>query len=442
MKRLELSRRTTLRGMWASVALPALEAMIPARASAQSAQPLRVLFTYLPNGWPAGGYADTTPYQPGLDALASVRADVTLVHGITNNASTEQDTRKDQIGADGHGSAAVTTMSSEIPSALGSNMWGVRTTLDQVIAKEKFSDGKMRFPSLGINVRPGGSVDTYHAPIYARTVFWKGPNDPVTLHNNPRALFDLMFGTPMPNGNADEAAKTQSKKSVLDFVRNDITTLQGKVGAADRAKLQEYFTSVRSLETEVAKLPTTTAACAAPARPADDPNNGIDTYPTRYGLLQDLIVKAFECDLTRVVPFMIGHETLESTYAGADLTSDWHSYSHNDYAGHRKILAFHFARFRELITKLKSKTDALGAHLLDSTLLTLFSGQGDAGSHADYNMQMFMAGKGGGRYKTGITYDYKNNRDIGDVWLTILRDFGVARTSFGKGNKVLNEIKV
>ena len=105
------------------------------------------------------------------------------------------------------------------------------------------------------------------------------------------------------------------------------------------------------------------------------------------------------------------------------------------------MLTWHFERYRDLITKLKTRTDASGAPLLNSTLLAFFSGQGDAGSHADYNMQMFLAGRGGGRYKTGLTQDYRNSRDVGDVWLTILRDFGIDRPSFGKGTKPLVEIK-
>ncbi len=443
MKRWEISRRTTLRGLGAAIALPALEAMSPCIARAQAGKaPLRVVFTYVPNGWPAGGYSDATPYKPGLDVLASVRSDVTLVHGLTNKASSEQDNRKDQTAADGHGSAAVTTMSSELPTPLGGTNWGVRTTVDQVIAKQIFSDGPMRFPSLGINVRPGGGVDTYHAPIYAQTIFWKGPNDPVKLYNNPRELFDLIFGGPIGPGNTEQlAARVARKKSVLDFVRNDISTVSKKLGTADRTKMDEYLNGVRGLEGQISKLPAAGAACTPETRPADDPTKSLATYPARYGILQDLVVKAFECDLTRVVPFMVGHETLISTYAGADLTSDWHSYSHNNYGAHRRVLDWHFERYKDLITKLKSKTDINGAPLLDSTLLAFFSGQGDAGSHAKYNMQMFLAGKGGGRYKTGLVQDYRNSRDVGDMWLGILRDFGVDRMTFGKGSKPMSEIR-
>jgi hypothetical protein len=129
-------------------------------------------------------------------------------------------------------------------------------------------------------------------------------------------------------------------------------------------------------------------------------------------------------------------------FAPADLTSDWHSYSHNDYGAHRRVLAWHFERYRELIAKLKARTDAGGVPLLDTSLLAFFSGQGDSGSHADYHLQAFLAGKGNGRYRTGLTHDYRNGRDLGDLWLMILRDFGVDRATFGKGSKVMSEIKI
>lgn len=429
MSRAVIGRRSVLAGLGASVALPALEAMRPRSAHAQTAAPKRLALYYVPNGWPHG-YEYDGPYQAGVQALQDMRQDFTTIWGLTNQAAIEHE---ELHGAhDGHGKTATTVMTGQVPSDLGNQLYGVPTTADQVIAKQIY--GNMKFPSLGTNIYPVGSIDSFHQPIHTNDIFWKGPNDPVKLYTDPAEMFDLMFAGTQAGAMPDPLAQARRarKKSILDFVMSDITAVEATVSAADRHRLDEYLTSLRKVESNIDAISGSGAGsvCQAPAAPRSL-QTSLDTYVERYDAMHDLMVKAFECDLTRIFQFMVGNETHFPSYVPG-ISNDWHSYSHDDYGGTRSILAWHLGRYKRLVQRLKATVDIDGKTLFDNSTVVFFSAQGDSGSHVVWNLQAFVAGRGGANYKLG--QDFKHEADITSLWLTFMRDHGVVAPSYGKSS--------
>lgn len=169
----------------------------------------------------------------------------------------------------------------------------------------------------------------------------------------------------------------------------------------------------------------------------------MDSITQRYGIMQDLMVKAFECDMTRIFDFMIGHECMNVGFTGVP-SATWHDYSHKGdasatYSELNQVLAYNFQKYVELVQKLKAVKDAAGVPLLDNTLLVFHTGFGDGTNHQPVNMHFFLAGKGAGKFRPGLA-PQRVNGDVGDLWLTIARAHGSTRTSFGNGKNVISNI--
>ena len=439
-----LPRRTFLRGMGTALALPFLEQMVPLRAMAAGARPLRMALIYHPNGWPFDdrNNAYEVPYRQGVEAMTPFKDDYLLLYGFRNLMFERQNGRPDQGAGDGHGANSITFMNGQLPQALGNNNWGVPTTADQVIAQEVF--GSQRFPSLGVNLFPRGGIDTYHQPIYTQCVYWKGPNQPVKLHDRPLDLFNLMVagGTTPTQTTTAEQERRARKKSVLDFVLSDIRSFRTKLGTSDKQRVDEYLTSVEKIERDIASLPTEPSVTCSVGSAPPSLANDMSTYVQRYQIFNDLLLKAFQCDLTRIFQFMVGHETMPMSYVpGVQTDLDWHAHSHDNYANNQKINDWHFSRFKELIAKMKSIREGDGNTLLQNSMLIFHSSYGDSSSHWDYNQQFFIAGSGGGRYKNGTAINLSGYQTA-DIWLTIMNDFGVRRSTFGNGTRQVTQMRV
>ncbi len=422
-----IRRRAVLRGLGACIALPALEAMRPASARAQASAPKRLALYYVPNGWPHG-YEYDGPYQAGVQALQDMREDFTTIWGLTNHTAIDHE---EQHGAhDGHGKTATTVMNGQVPSDLGNHLYGVPTTADQLIAQQAYGDWK--FPSLGTNIYPVGSIDSFHQPIHTNNIFWKKPNDPVKLYTNPREMFDLLFAGATPDGAPDPLAQARRtrKKSILDFVISDISAVSASISVVDRQRLDEYLTSLRKVESTIdSSVGGAGGVCQKPTAP-QSLDLLLDTYVERYDAMHELMVKAFECDMTRIFQFMVGNETQQPSYVPG-IGNDWHSYSHDDYNGTRSILDWHLGRYKKLVQRLKATPDVDGKTLFDNSAVVFFSAQGDSGSHVVWNLQAFVAGRGGMNYKLGS--DFKHEADITSLWRTFMKDHGVDTQGFGRG---------
>ncbi|MEZ4264907.1 MAG: DUF1552 domain-containing protein [Myxococcota bacterium] len=322
-----LSRRTLLRGAGAAVALPFLEAMLPrtrrARAADALAPPKRFVAFYVPNGVRLSAWTPTTEgagyaLPPILQPLQSVRDDLLVLTGLTNvNAVAPL------AGDHARGTAAFLTCEPPLKGIDENINNGI--SLDQRLAQAL--GGATRFPSLELGVDAGGTAgdcDAGYSCAYLRTIAWAGPKTPLPKETSPPSVFDRLFGGVDLTLTQEQVARRRAqRKSVLDWVMDDTTRLQARLGASDTAKLEEYLTGIRELEIGIEKEATLTQ-CFPGARPTV----GID-HATRVTQLLELIVLAFQCDLTRIATFMIGNGGDGRVYDFLGISDGHHYLSHH-----------------------------------------------------------------------------------------------------------------
>ncbi len=482
-----ISRRSFLRGAGAAIALPSLEIMFPPmRVFGQSSKPpLRLVNMVLGDGWGSyfsteASYKNIAEFSPLLETRngVSIRSHLNMIGGLQNVvARTQNDYRvyaeaNGPIANDGHGVNNVTFFSGSVAKASGNQNWQIAKTYDQYIADLY---PQMRFKSLGVNVQPGTqAVRDLYSQIHYDILFWRGPNQPTTMLNNPRKLFDDVFsniapaspnGAPSAGSSASIEAWTK-KKSILDLVKDDLASLNSKLSSSDRKKMDEYLTSIRELETKIqgiegtVEIPTANA-CSTPNRPSEPANYFVETYPARFEILQDLMVIALKCDLTRVFNFSVGTEGMEMGFVPNCKKSNWHDISHPghenapqsiidlDNNSHKLITRWYSERFRELVIKMRNITESDGSSLLDNSLLVYSNTLHHGDSHNCHYRFVATAGKLGGKIKTGLDLDFPNGRvnypnwgncrrPMTDLWLTIMKSFGVNMSTFGGTDWLMN----
>ena len=460
MKPFRLSRRACLRAAGVVLALPALEIMQPRRASAQAANPLRFLCVYSPNGFympqwtPAGSGGADYALSPLLTPLAAHKADFNVITGLGNYTASISN-----IFGGSH-SRSCGSMLTQCPIASPDVSKDVQNgvSLDQIIANSIGS--QTRFPSMEVGSRASsltGNCEDSFSCAYNNNISWSGPATPKVKQVNPLDVFnrffkDLPMGTdPVPAENKDALYQ----KSILDVVLSHSEALKAKLGKTDRAKLDEYLTAVREVEMRIARLvdgSVVAHSCDVPAAPKDSSQVTLP-FQEHLDLLSDLIVLAFQCDVTRVGTYMFEHSFTDTRSFNflPGVTGRHHEITHSDNATDQevKINTFYVQRFAYLLDKLKAAKEGDGS-VLDNSIVYFTSEFGNAHLHDMRNAPMVVAGKGGGKLKTGqhIVYplgagdgqgvDGRGNRDdvqLARLHLTTLRAFDMAQPSFGHDEK-------
>jgi hypothetical protein len=431
-----ITRRTVLKGLGTAMALPLFECMAPARARADAAKPpLRLAFLYAPNGkhmahWtPAADGADFE-LPTTLEPLAAVQSEVCVLTGLTQ--------KKANANGDGPGDHA---------RALASFLTGVQArkthgadlragiSVDQVAAA--VLGRETRFPSLEIGCDAGaqsGNCDSGYSCAYSSSISWKTETTPLVKEVNPKLVFERLFTNGRPGETAQARARREiQNKSVLDFVLEDARNLQERLGGADRRKLEEYLTAVRELERRVMRAGEEADASLPPgaARPRGIPRD----YGEHLRLMGDLLVLAFQIDVTRVSTFVFANEGSNRSYAFVDVPEGHHDLSHHggDAAKHEKIARinrFHVAQLAYFLERLKSTRDGSGS-LLDHCLVVYGSGIGDGNRHNHDDLPVLLAGRGGGSVATGRHIRYPNGTPLNNLFLSLLDRAGVKRDSLG-----------
>lgn len=423
-----LSRRTFLRGAGAAVALPFLDAMVPAFARAQAqATARRFLAWYVPNGMhmPAWTPAATGPgyaLSPILAPLAPVRGEVLVLSNLSNRAGS------DNVAGDharGTGSFLTCTRVRRTEGADIEN--GV--SLDQVIAQA--IGGDTTLPSVQLGTEGGGSsgnCDSGYSCAYARNISWAGPASPLAKEINPQNAFDRLFQGADAQLSAEERERRrQHRLSILDAVAEDARGLRVQLGASDRGKLDEYLTGVRELELRVEA--TTGASCVAnEPEPPDD-------HRERVRAMTDVMVLAFRCDVTRVISFMMGNAGSNQTYPWLGVGDGHHQISHHqgnpaNHAMLQTIDTWEVEQFAYLLQQLAAIPEP-GGSVLDSSLVFFSSEIADGDWHSHTDMPVLLAGRGGGAVQPGRHLRWSSERRLADLFLTILAAFGIPRASFG-----------
>lgn len=411
-----LSRRHFLRGLGASIALPAFASLRPwtalgagavsagKLASTASGAPLRTAFVFFPNGaipsawWPNG---EGKEFELGatLKPLEGHRQQLQVLGGLDHRAA--------EPGPDGGGDHArgngVFLTGVRLKKSATDIQAGV--SIDQAMAREV---GHLtRFASLeltGDTGRYSGACDSGYACAYQHNLSWSSPTTPVAAEANPRMVFERLFG----GGAAGERAtnlkrRQQEQRSVLDFVMEDARGMERRLNSRDRDKLDQYLTGIREIETRIQKAEKFGAA--------KDP--GIETppgIPTDYGqhlqLMYEMLVLAFQTDSTRVATMLLAHDGSNRSFADIGIPEGHHDLSHhfNDAEKIRKVAAidlWYAQQFAKFLDKLKATKDVDGRSLLDNSMIVYGGGNADANRHTHSNLPIVLAGGGGGTLTPG-----------------------------------------
>lgn len=416
-----LSRRAVLRGLGAAVSLPWLEAMArgSALASAPSG-PLRMAFFYVPNGV---HMPDWTPKEEGalkelpdiLKPLAAFKEDFNVLTGLAqHNGEALGD------GPGDHARALATFLTGAHPKKTDGADIKVGMSVDQVAAERVGKN--TRFPSIELGTERGaqaGNCDSGYSCAYSSNISWRSETTPVAKEVNPRLVFERLFGDSNGGYDAGKAKRDRYRKSILDLVAEDAKQLQGRLGSTDRRKVDEYLTAVREIERRLVRVEARADVAPEFKVPAGIPGE----YKEHIRLMGDMIVLAFQSDLTRIATFMYANEGSNRPYPFIEVAEGHHDLSHhgNDPKKHekiKKINTFHVEQFAYVVERLKATREGDGT-LLDRSMLVYGSGIGDGNRHNHDELPVLLAGKGNGTIKTGRHIVYKKT-PLNNLYLSML----------------------
>lgn len=449
--RFTLSRRTLLRGAGAALALPWLEAMMPARLSADEKEghapadaPIRMAALFVPNGvrkdmWTPSGEGREFELSDTLQPLHGLKDQLLVLTNLWNQAS--------DVG-DGHyvktsGFLTCTTINKSLGIDLNCN----GRSMDQVAADH--SGGRTPLPSLELGMDPvstGVDTNVGYTRVYGSHIAWSGPTSPLARELNPQLVFDRLFRAANPQL---EASKRD--QLLLDRVIGDAKELKQRLGASDRQRIDEYLQSVRSIEK---RLQNQQSGIAQSWRPlatldsSDRPGDGRpEAYVERVRLMLDMIALAFQTDTTRVCTFMFGNAVSGRNFSFLDGVSGGHhdtSHHQNDKDKLRQyqlINRWHVEQYAYLLDKLRGMQEREGT-VLDNSMILYGSGLRDGNSHSPHNLPILLGGSGGGRIATGQHLKYGRDTPLANLYAAMLNAFGTGTINFADSTQLLPGVLV
>jgi hypothetical protein len=426
-----LSRRAVLRGFGASLALPFLDAMVPAAtalARTAATPALRFGAVFIPMGERPGFWTPKTvgagfEFSPILKPLESLRDSLVVVSGV------------DRPTGGTHAVSTATWLTGSSPKRTEAEDFLAGISLDQVIAGKIGRDTV--FPSIEISTEDQagyiGACDVGYSCTYMSTISWKGPTTPLPMERNPRVVFERLFGR--PGTVAERVARMKSDQSILDSVREDVASLQRDLGARDRVRLTEYLDHVREIEQRIERAERqATSDITIPAAPVGIP----PAFEEHVHLMFELMAVAYETDLTRVFSFMLNREASQLVFPSIGINEPWHHISHhgNDpekLAALVKINTWQIGLFGKFLQRLKDTPDGDGS-LLDHSVILWGSGMSDSNSHSAIDVPLLLAGKGGGRLKGDRHIAAPRGTPLANAMLTIAQKYGAGIEKLGVSN--------
>ncbi len=423
-----IPRRTVLRGLGASLALPLLDGMVPAFAATRNtaANPTRRLgVVYVPNGmmmehWtPAsegGGFDFPTILQP----LEPYRRHVQVLSGMRG------------VESAGPHARASTRFLTGMPSKPddGSNLLG-GVSMDQIAGRVHGRETQLATLELALDGRDfAGSCDDGFSCAYTNTIAWANELTPLPMENNPRAVFEMLFGDTGSTDPAVRKARLSKDASLLDSVTERAADLSRELGGGDRVKLDQYLDAVRDVERRIQMAEAQSdRELPVVAQPAGIPG----TMGEHAALMFDLLALAYETDLTRVATFMLGREITGRTYAEIGVSDAHHPISHHQRDPEKlqkltKINHYHVQLFSDFLDRLRSTPDGDGS-LLDHAMIIYGAGMGDSNSHTSENLPILLAGGGAGT--GGRHVRYPEETPMANLHLSLLDKMGVPVESLG-----------
>jgi hypothetical protein len=437
-----ISRRTILRGLGTAISLPLLDAMLPAFAATPA--PIRRFgVAYHPNGviydqWLPKGEGTNFEFSPTLKALEPYKDKTIVITGLFSDQA-------EPLG-DGGGDHS---------RACGSYLTGVHVkksdsllenavSMDQLAARELAKETQLS--SLQMTADENsllGSCDLGYSCAYSSTVSWLTPTLPLMAENNPRVLFERMFGASDSTDPKVRAARLKQDRSLIDSVNDRVSQLQRKLGSADNRKVNDYLAALRDVERRIQKAEEqSNKEIPELAQPAGIP----DSFPEHVRLLYDLQLLAYQTDLTRVITFMYGREQTGRPYPHIGVPEAHHPVTHHQGDPVKmdkcaKIQRHHIELFAEYLGKLKNTPDGDGS-LLDHVILLFGSGISNSDRHSHGPLPTFVVGGGSGTLKGGRHLIYPEHTPLTNLQLTLLNKLGVPSEKLGDSNGQFNELSL
>jgi hypothetical protein len=436
VSKMMLPRRTFLRGLGATIALPLLDAMVPAMSAAAktAASPVRRLgFVYTPNGatmaaWtPKGAGPLLDELSPTLSALAPFKDQVLVPTGLSQRQAESWGN-----GNGEHSRGQSVWLSGVHPKRTEGADVRNATTVDQLAAQVIGTD--TRLMSLEMAIEQNylvGNCDNGYSCVYWNTTSWRTPTTPLPMEVNPRVVFERMFGD---GGTPDQRlAQVREDRSILDSVKEAVTSLERRLGASDRTKVSEYLDSMREIERriQVAERQSGESLITLPDRPIGVP----EEFDEHAKLMFDLAALAFQADITRVFAFLLTREQTNRPYPFIGVPEAHHSVSHhqNDPAKFEKaakINAYHIELLARFAGTLKGIPDGDGT-LLDHSMILQGSGLSNSDQHSHIDLPLVVVGGGGGRLKGGRHLRFPKDTPMNNLHLALLEKVGVPVEKLG-----------
>jgi Protein of unknown function (DUF1552) len=423
-----VSRRTVLKGVGATLALPFLDAMVPAATALAktAAQPaLRFGAVFVPMGerpshWTPAATGAGFEFSPILKPLESFRESLVLVSNL------------DRPPGGTHAVSTSTWLTGSAPKRTEAEDFYAGTSLDQLIAGVTGKDTV--FPSLEIATEDQagyiGACDVGYSCAYMSTIAWKGPTTPLPMEINPRVIFERMFGR--PGTPEDRLARMRADQSILDSVRQDVASLQRGLGARDRGRLNDYLEHVREIESRIQRAER---QVSEEIRVPDAPVGVPTSFEEHVGVLFELMAVAYEADLTRVFTFMMNREASQIVFPNLDINEPWHHISHHGNEPEKlaalvKINTWQIELFGRFLDRLRSTPDGDGS-LLDHSLIVWGSGMSDSNAHSALDVPLLLAGKASGRMKGDRHIAAPKQTQLANAMLDLAQKFGAEIDQFG-----------
>jgi hypothetical protein len=436
-----MDRRTVLRGIGAALALPLLDSMIPTLTGAPSPV-IRFGAVYVPNGinmstWTPAAEGAAFELTPSLRALDPFRSQLTVLTGLNSNLPAKAK------GPAGIHARACTRFLTDVPPKPeeGSDLQA-GISMDQMLAKEFGQHTQLASLELGLETTEAvGACDPGFNCAYTGTISWRDAHTPLPMEINPRVIFERMFGDTANSDPAARLIRMKQGRSILDSVMEKLSSLERRLGPADCVKLDQYLEAIRDVERRIQRAEEQNArTLPVMQQPAGVPTS----FDEHAGLMYDLFALAYQCDLTRVVSFMIGHEYSGRTHPEIGVTDAHHAISHhkNDpvsLAKLTKVDTHHVELFAKLLEKLRSTPDGDGS-LLDHSMIVYGSGMSDGNAHDPKNLPIVLVGGGAGQIKGGRHLRFPQDTPLANLHLTLMHKFGLPMEKIGDSTGEFKEL--
>ena len=438
--KVSLPRRTFLRGVGATLALPLLDAMVPALTaqSRTAARPLRRLgFVYMPNGvarnfsginyWTPLGEGSSFEFSPILKPLEPFRDRMVVVSGLAQHQADAHDD-----GANGdHTRGTSSWLTGVHPKRTEGADIRNGISADQIAALELGRDTALPSLELAIDLNfLGGQCENSYACAYMNTLSWNTATTPLPTENNPRIVFERLFGD---GGTSEQRlSRARENRSILDSVMADLSRLQNSLGPSDRTKVADYVDSVREVERRIQRVEQRNASDLPDL---NQPSGIPERFDEHVKLMYELQWLAYRADVTRVVTFMLGRELNFRTYPEIGITEGHHGLSHhqdnpNQLAKYAKLGTYQAELFSWFLEKLKSTPEGDGT-LLDHSLFLYGAGLSNPNLHAHYDLPLVLVGSAAGQLTGGRHIVYKQETPMTNLLLSMLDKVGVQTEKLG-----------